>query len=313
MLFRQDEKKFYSELLGGKDVDQKPPDLVQLEQFWRNIFENSAQANLCSPWLDDFSSQLGAKSFTAGPPIIDESSFDGCLKRLRNWAAPGPDGIQGFWIKRFSALRSVLLSHFNILLTGAPIPVWFPIGRTILIPKALDTTLPKNFRPITCLNVMYKLWTGCVTELLLNHCAANNILHPAQKGCARGQLGCTDHLLLNSRLWHQVKSKNRSLCIAWLDYKKTYDSVPHNWILYCLRLFQFHPTVVQCVECLLGLWSTTLYLGMPKCDPVKLVDVSIRCGIFQGDHHTQPFVVLPGTQSTEYVITSNEWLPGNIG
>ena len=196
LLFRQDEKKFYSELLGGKDVDQKPPDLVQLELFWRNIFENSTQAKLCSPWLDDLSSQLAAKSFTVGPPIIEESSFDGCLKRLRNWAAPGPDGIQGFWIKRFSALRSVLLSHFNILLTGAPIHVWFPIGRTILFPKAPDTTLPKNFRSITCLNVMYKLWTGCITELLLNHCATNNILHPAQKGCARGKVVSSDDIPL---------------------------------------------------------------------------------------------------------------------
>ena len=114
----------------------------------------------------------------------------------------------------------------------------------MLISKASDTTLPKKIRPITCLNVMYKLWTGCITGLLSNHCAANNILHPAQKGCARSQLGCTDHLLLNSRLWHQVKSKNRSMSIRGWTIEKLM-TVPHNWILYCLRLFQFHPTVVQ--------------------------------------------------------------------
>ena len=39
LLFRQDKKKFYSELLGGKDVDQKPPDLVQLELFWRKFLK----------------------------------------------------------------------------------------------------------------------------------------------------------------------------------------------------------------------------------------------------------------------------------
>ena len=61
-----------------------------------------------------------------------------------------------------------------------------------------------------------------------------------------------------------------------MDYRKAYDSVPHNWILYCLRLFQFHYTVVQCVERL-------LVSSDAKCDPVKLADVSIRCGIFQGD------------------------------
>ena len=44
----------------------------------------------------------------------------------------------------------------------------------------------------------------------MSHCVVNNVLHPTQKGCARGQLGCVDHLLLNSRIWHQVKSKNHS-------------------------------------------------------------------------------------------------------
>lgn len=88
---------------------------------------------------------------------------------------------------------------------------------------------------------------------------------------------------MNSHLWHQVKSKYRSLSIAWLDYKKAYDSVPHNWLICCLKLFLFHATIVQCVEQLISLWRTTSYLQMPNCDPVMLAAVSIQCGIFQGD------------------------------
>ena len=216
--------------------------------------------------------------------VIDEACFNGCVSRLRNWAAPGPDGVQGFWIKRFTALRSVIISHFNNMLKdGSLIPSWFPKGKTILIPKASDTEQPKNFRPITCLNILYKLWTGCISEVVLRHCVVNNVLHPAQKGCVRGEFGCTDHLLLNSHIWKQVKSKNRSLSVAWLGYKKAYDSVPHNWIVCSLKLFRFDTTIVQCIEQLLSLWSTTLYLRMPTCDPVMLAAVSIKRGIFQGD------------------------------
>jgi len=100
-------------------------------------------------------------------------------------------------------------------------------------------------------------------------------MHPAQKGCAEGQLGCTDHLLLNSHIWRQVKSKNRSMSVAWLDYKKAYDSVPHNWIIYWLQLFQFHPTIISCIENLIPLWSTTLFLQMPQQDPVRIANVSV--------------------------------------
>ena len=88
---------------------------------------------------------------------------------------------------------------------------------------------------------------------------------------------------MNSRIWHQVKSKNRSLSIAWLDYRKAYDFVLHNWILCCLEIFQFHPAILRYIGHLLALWNTTLFLRMPNCDPVNLATVSIRCGIFQGD------------------------------
>ena len=78
--------------------------------------------------------------------VIDEACFNGCVSRLRNWAAPGPDGVQGFWIKRFTALRSVIVSHFNNMLKdGSLIPSWFPKGKTILIPKASDTEQPRIF------------------------------------------------------------------------------------------------------------------------------------------------------------------------
>ena len=170
-----------------------------------------------------------------------------------------------------------------MLQDGSVIPVWFPVVRTILIPKSSDTTVPKNFRPITCLNVLYKLWTACLTELLMTHCTVNDILHPAQKGYARNQLGCTDHLLLNNHIWHQVKSNNHSLSVVWLDYKKAYDSVPHNWILFCLQLFHFHPVIVECIVHLVPLWSTTLYLSMPGSAPQELSATSVCCGIFQGD------------------------------
>ena len=118
----------------------------------------------------------------------------------------------------------------------------------------------------------------------------NDLLHPAQKGCARDQLDYVDHLLLNNRIWHQVKSKNRSLSISCLDYKKAYDSVPHNWIVWCLQLFRVHPALIHCIHHLLSLWSTTLYLRMPGTAPVQLAAVSISCGI--SSRHTKSVAIL---------------------
>ena len=157
-LFRSNERAFYSGLLKRNDVVPPAPDISQLKSFWRNIFEKHSLANLNCLWLNDLQSHVNSsRSFVADSPGFTKLCFVDCLRKLRNWAAPGPDGIQGFWIKRFPALHERLLQCYNDMLNdSSTIPSWFTKGRTILLPKSQDTTLPKNFRPITCLNVVYK-------------------------------------------------------------------------------------------------------------------------------------------------------------
>ena len=93
-----------------------------------------------------------------------------------------------------------LCSHFCQLLTGdVTVPaLWFLHGRMFLLPKCKDLSIPQNYRPITCLNIVYKLWTGCLSSLMFDHCEQYQLIHPAQKGCSRGQYGCVDHLLLTN-------------------------------------------------------------------------------------------------------------------
>jgi len=33
----------------------------------------------------------------------------------------------------------------------------------------------------------------------------------------------------------EVKMRKKNLSMAWIDYKKAYDMVPHSWILECIE------------------------------------------------------------------------------
>ena len=206
--FRRNQKLFYCNFCSDPKHEYAGVlNKLDLITFWKRIFEQNASANLDGSWLlqlkDKFNKEIvpdGTMSATTAEIFVVT------ICRLRNWASPGPDGIRGFWWKQFSSVHDFLCANFHKLLVGdMPIPHWFPIGRTLLIPKSHDLSNPQNYRPITCLNIIYKLWTSCFTFLVSQHCEHHQLIHPAQKGCSRGQYGCADHLLLTNSVWCQVR------------------------------------------------------------------------------------------------------------
>ena len=40
--------------------------------------------------------------------------------------------------------------------------------------------MAKNYRPITCQNIMYKIYTGCMNVHLQDHCENNSIITDQQ-------------------------------------------------------------------------------------------------------------------------------------
>ena len=66
--------------------------------------------------------------------------------------------------------------------------------------------------------------------------------------------------------------------MAWIDYKKAYDSVPYSWILNCLSLYKINPRLVTFIKKSTSHWRT-----IPSANSKLIADVIIKCGIFQGD------------------------------
>ena len=93
-----------------------------------------------------------------------------------------------------------------------------------------------NYRLITCLPLMWKLLTGVIADQIYAHLDQEKLLPEEQRGCRKGSSGTND-LLYIDRAVIKVKSRNKNLAMAWIDYKKTYDMVPHSWIIECLDLF----------------------------------------------------------------------------
>lgn len=169
------------------------------------------------------------------------------------------------------------------ILTGdAEIPEWMCQGITYLIYKKGNPRDAKNYRPITCLSVIYKLLTGTIANKIYQFLNENDMIPVEQRGCIRGSYGCKEALLLNKTIIEDAKKKKRNLSMAWIDYQKAYDSIPHKWIIKTMNIYRIHPNIIKLCESSMSKWCTQLSIRANQSS-IKTKRINVRSGIFQGD------------------------------
>ena len=159
------------------------------------------------------------------------------------------------------------------------VPEWMVKGRTVLFQKdPAKGTDVQNYRPIACLPLMWKLLTGIFADKIYDHLQTNELLVDEQKGCRRQSRGTKDQLLIDREVLREAKRKKRFLSMAWIDYRKAYDMLPHSWILETLGMIKVAKNIKGLLERSMADWKTVL-----TANGKNLGEVDIRRGIFQGD------------------------------
>lgn len=89
---------------------------------------------------------------------INAQEIEDVIKGTKGNTAPGPDGISWAFYKAFrEELTQLLLDAYLDLVSYKTFPIDFAAGEIILIYKKGDTEDIANYRPITLLNVDYKI------------------------------------------------------------------------------------------------------------------------------------------------------------
>ena len=113
---------------------------------------------------------------------------------------------------------------------------------------------------------------------MVDHCVTNDIMTTEQAGGKPGSWGCTDQRLINKMILDEVHKYRRNLFMMWFDYKKAFDSAPHDWILKSLKLAHVSQKTTNSIENLTEVWSTKLYLKDTETDSINYLT-----GFLQGD------------------------------
>ena len=99
-------------------------------------------------------------------------------------------------------------------------------GFSTVLPRSNDLTKTDKHRPITCLITMYRNFTAVMAEIMTEHLKVNNLWDEQQKGTRSNIMRTADYLLVE-QIYAEVKEHQRIVAAAYYDYRKAYDTVPH--------------------------------------------------------------------------------------
>ena len=218
--------RFYSSLFTAEEVD-----LSLQEELLSHVSArlSSEQASLCEGYLSV------EEVFTA-------------LKGMAKGKAPGSDGFpMEFYLAFWDILGRDLVEVLNASLDSGTLPFSQRGALISLIFKKGDRLLHKNWRPISLLNVDYKLCARALAGRLLK--VLHHVIHRDQTCGVKGRY-IGENVALLRDVVRFTEETNFPAVILSLDQEKAFDRVDWDFLVSTLDLMGFGPNFIAWVKLL---------------------------------------------------------------
>ena len=208
---------------------------------------------------------------------VSEIEVQKHLKNLKRKCATGLDNIPTRFLKETAHIISKPLTHvINISLTTGVFPEDLKLARVNPIYKSGSKHSFDNYRPISVLPALSKIFEKCVYHQLMTHLEDNNLLSENQFGFRRHR--STEHAI--TYFTDQIRKsmdKGQLTGAIFIDLQKAFDTISHGSIIDKLPSFGITETVQE--------WLTS-YLFLRKqqvsYQGTMSTPCNILCGVPQG-------------------------------
>lgn len=145
------------------------------------------------------------------------------VKKTKNNKSPGDDKIVNEYIaSTLDSMIEIYVKFFNLVFDTGILPEAWLIGNVIPIFKNKGSTSEaKNYRPITLLSCLGKVFTSILTKRLSEFTDDLNILNENQAGFRQGY-STTDHIFSLYALFELLSVKKKKLHCVFVDFEKSF-------------------------------------------------------------------------------------------
>ena len=235
-----------------------------------------------------------------------EITYEECektLMKMRNNKTPGNDGLTVEFYKKFwGELGALIVECFNLSYEHGQLSNSQRQAVIVLLDKGKDRTLLKNWRPISLLNVDYKLLSKTIAERLKQ--VLPNIVHFDQAGFINGR-NIVDNIRTLLDLLEYTELENIPGILLSIDFEKAFDSVSWKFIDVVMReKFKFDESFIK--------WINVMYNGASSCilnNGFTSKYFPLQRGVRQGDP-LSPYIFILVVEVLACSIRQNKQIQG---
>jgi len=156
------------------------------------------------------------------------------IHKLKTNSAAGPDNLPPIFFLRTEPFITFPLSIlFRSLIDLHTLPTEWKLSIITPIFKKGSPSNPANYRPIALTCTACKILESIIASDLLNFLHSHQLINKHQHGFLKKHSTLTN-LLESVNDWSLSLSRHNSVAIAYIDFQRAFDSVPHPKLLHKL-------------------------------------------------------------------------------
>lgn len=219
------------------------------KHFYENLYSNEPVDNsLNHLFLSNLPQVKSEFYFELNKNITKEEIFN-ALKEMEPNKSPGCDGLSSaLYLKFFDIFGPILEDVINLAYEQNSLSMSQKMSYITLICKDKNnSTDMKNYRPISLLNIDYKIISKVLTTRLGK--ILPDIIHMDQTCAVKGRT-IFDNVHLLRNIIDYVDQKNLGACFICLDQEKAFDRVSWSYLYDTLAAFGFPQEFVRWIQLL---------------------------------------------------------------
>jgi Reverse transcriptase (RNA-dependent DNA polymerase) len=183
-------------------------------EFYSALYKDDTDINSDLPVNGEYGDPL---------PEVTTTEVEYAIMCMKSGKAPGEDGLTIDVLKRAGRTVSEVLARlFTSCLHEENIPESWKNASIIILHKKGDTEDLKNYRPISLLPILYKVFTKILSNRLETVLDENQ---PREQAGFRRGYSTMDHIQVVREIIERYQEYKLPLYLGFIDYEKAFDSI----------------------------------------------------------------------------------------